>query len=77
MVDAYVSGAYAARCAGSSPVLGTRRSFKVLKPSRKFLSKMERSNCGDYTSRVSDEVVASKLRRRAGGEIGIHATLRG
>ena len=37
LVDAYVSGAYAARCAGSSPV----------------------------------------LTRRAGGEIGIHATLRG
>ena len=28
LVDAYVSGAYAARCAGSSPVLGTKRSFK-------------------------------------------------
>ena len=39
LVDAYVSGAYAARCAGSSPVLGTPK--------------------------------------RAGGEIGIHATLRG
>ena len=38
LVDACVSGAHAARCAGSSPVLGT--------PS-------------------------------AGGEIGIHATLRG
>ena len=38
LVDACVSGAHAARCAGSSPVLGTRR---------------------------------------AGGEIGIHATLRG
>ena len=37
LVDACVSGAHAARCAGSSPVLGTR----------------------------------------AGGEIGIHATLRG
>ena len=24
LVDAYVSGAYAARCAGSSPVLGTK-----------------------------------------------------
>ena len=38
LVDACVSGAHAARCAGSSPVLGTHR---------------------------------------AGGEIGIHATLRG
>ena len=38
LVDAYVSGAYVARRAGSSPVLGTHR---------------------------------------AGGEIGIHATLRG
>ena len=43
LVDAYVSGAYAARCAGSSPVLGTRVIFE----------------------------------ERAGGEIGIHATLRG
>ena len=25
LVDAYVSGAYAARCAGSSPVLGTKK----------------------------------------------------
>ncbi len=40
LVDACVSGAHAARCAGSSPVLGTKKS-------------------------------------RAGGEIGIHATLRG
>ena len=39
LVDACVSGAHAARCAGSSPVLGTKI--------------------------------------RAGGEIGIHATLRG
>ena len=41
LVDACVSGAHAARCAGSSPVLGTK----------------------NYS--------------RAGGEIGIHATLRG
>ena len=40
LVDACVSGAHAARCAGSSPVLGTKKSC-------------------------------------AGGEIGIHATLRG
>ena len=40
LVDACVSGAHAARCAGSSPVLGTQR-------------------------------------HSAGGEIGIHATLRG
>ena len=42
LVDACVSGAHAARCAGSSPVLGTK-----------------------------------KFPQRAGGEIGIHATLRG
>ena len=41
MVDAYVSGAYVARRAGSSPVLGT------------------------------------EIFEGAGGEIGIHATLRG
>ena len=47
LVDACVSGAHAARCAGSSPVLGTT-----------------------LFNRAS-------LTRRAGGEIGIHATLRG
>ena len=51
LVDAYVSGAYAERCAGSSPVLGTKVIFFI--------------------------IVANQLRRRAGGEIGIHATLRG
>ena len=48
LVDACVSGAHAARCAGSSPVLGTYISG------------------GDSSPNAS-----------AGGEIGIHATLRG
>ena len=49
LVDAYVSGAYVARRAGSSPVLGTRVVLSFVKTKREC----------------------------AGGEIGIHATLRG
>ena len=35
LVDAYVSGAYAARCAGSSPVLGTPKKIDLRKYVRK------------------------------------------
>ena len=61
LVDAYVSGAYVARRAGSSPVLGTEffeniAAAGLLSPEKNVLRCFSES---------------------AGGEIGIHATLRG
>ena len=56
MVDAYVSGAYVARRAGSSPVLGTVKAIFII---------------------AGGSEAYAALTRGAGGEIGIHATLRG
>ena len=56
LVDAYVSGAYVARRAGSSPVLGTVKAIFII---------------------AGGSEAYAALTRGAGGEIGIHATLRG
>ena len=80
LVDALVSGASVERRAGSSPVLGTEykgdlsKSYKNL--TRSSWLRVKRRNGGRPNSR-SEFNATSAFRRSAGGEIGIHATLRG
>ena len=64
LVDALVSGASVERRAGSSPVSGTRVTYQADKFSWLLLIKELQGN-------------KPKQRPCAGGEIGIHATLRG
>ena len=66
LVDACVSGAHAARCAGSSPVLGTEVIFHLFSKELSVSCLVCR-----YLSLNIHKATS------AGGEIGIHATLRG
>ena len=66
LVDALVSGASVERRAGSSPVLGTKY--------KSDLANTQSIDCIPYKTKSK---VTFDLRGSAGGEIGIHATLRG
>ena len=86
LVDACVSGAHAARCAGSSPVLGTalfnRASIFNINPlygdpeNFNFWGE-RRQKLPVYLAERYKQPHTSCRTRSAGGEIGIHATLRG
>ena len=87
LVDALVSGASVERRAGSSPVLGTKyKSDLVNTQSIRFAFPIKskskvtfdlRGGMAATQMRRAHFIVASQFRRSAGGEIGIHATLRG
>ena len=78
LVDACVSGAHAARCAGSSPVLGT--STKCCAP---YMGPPQILICGEsgapeyFLWERGFQTCTRDANASAGGEIGIHATLRG
>ena len=86
LVDALVSGASVERRAGSSPVLGTKYKSDLANTQSidcipyKTKSKVTfdlRGGMAATQIRRAHFIVASQFRRSAGGEIGIHATLRG
>ena len=86
LVDALVSGASVERRAGSSPVLGTKYRSDLANTQSKIAFPIKtkskvtfdlRGGMAATQMRRAHVIVASQFRRGAGGEIGIHATLRG
>ena len=78
LVDACVSGAHAARCAGSSPVLGTTNLPKGSNgvPANLICGESGGTSC-PFIKRSGINIAILLPNASAGGEIGIHATLRG